>query len=85
MITTRAMAAALQNFAMCLMVNLSDPLFGLFEMLTLTKWHAGTASVFADEFDAGSFQGVSHNNQRMRRARVIWVRAKMGSHTPGPP
>ena len=33
--------APLQNFAMCLMVNPSDPLFKLFEMLALAQAHAG--------------------------------------------
>jgi hypothetical protein len=48
------MTATLQIFAMGLMVNLSDPLFGLFETLALAEAHAGAAAVFVDEFDAGA-------------------------------
>jgi hypothetical protein len=47
------MAATLQNFAMSLIVILSDRLFGLFEMLALAQAHARAAAVFVDESDAG--------------------------------
>jgi hypothetical protein len=47
------MAATLQNFAMCLIVTLSDPLFELFETLALAQAHARAAAVFVDESDAG--------------------------------
>jgi hypothetical protein len=39
-------------------------LFGLLWPLTLPQSHTRPAAVLIDEFDAGSFEGLPHNNQR---------------------
>jgi hypothetical protein len=39
-------------------------LFGLLFPLSLTQSHAWTAAGLVDEFNAGPFEGLPHNNQR---------------------
>jgi hypothetical protein len=58
------MAQSTANFRRHESPSLLFRLFGLFQPLVLAKSDARATAVLVDEFDAGTFQGLSQHNQR---------------------